>query len=447
MTMSSLNKDTLNTFLAKIPVLFLTFVETVILIRLLGKEGNGVYTYIIANAELANLMLDFNMRGCLTYFLAKGKIITEKLLGLMLIIIFVGYVLFGILTVTLFSSESSLIRVLLPHDYIDVFFLFFLLINFALIFLRTFFESILRGNLLFQTLNIFEILHRAILAVGYIAVWFLTAHKGYELKPLFIIIVVMQMTGILLMGLMTMRKTKLKANFDISFHNEIRPYFQYALKGYFSALANFANKKLDIWLVQLFVGVSALGVYSLASRYCNFILMFTFPLNQVIMPYLTKMERKQGDAVLLLFSRITTTLIFGLAVLFFVATTFLIPLLFGQEFIEAVVPAQILLFGIVFLAIRNIFGMYMYAYDMLKFHMFANLFGLLITLVLDLILIPRYGILGASIASVASYGGSCIIVMFYALRSIKQSPLKAFFLRPNDIRMIFLKRQNRPNLK
>ena len=69
--MSQLKRDTQMTLLSRIPVMLLSFLAVVLLTRLLGPEGNGVYTFIYAGLNLCMTILGFQLDGSLTFFLSN----------------------------------------------------------------------------------------------------------------------------------------------------------------------------------------------------------------------------------------------------------------------------------------------------------------------------------------------------------------------------------------
>jgi O-antigen/teichoic acid export membrane protein len=50
---------------------FLSFIITVLMIRLLGAEGNGFYSLFIANTAIIALIISFSLNSGITYYVAK----------------------------------------------------------------------------------------------------------------------------------------------------------------------------------------------------------------------------------------------------------------------------------------------------------------------------------------------------------------------------------------
>jgi O-antigen/teichoic acid export membrane protein len=78
-------------------------------------------------------------------------------------------------------------------------------------------------------------------------------------------------------------------------------------------------------------------------------------------------------------------------------------LLYGAEFGPAVAPARVLLAGMLLAGASGLASAYLYGRGSPGLNSIVLGIGLVITVVLDLLLIPRYGALGAATASTAAY--------------------------------------------
>jgi O-antigen/teichoic acid export membrane protein len=95
-----------------------------------------------------------------------------------------------------------------------------------------------------------------------------------------------------------------------------------------------------------------------------------------------------------------------------------IPLLFGAAFAPAVLPACILLIGLAGEGVAAVAIAYLYGNGMPGMASTGVGVGVAVTVVLDLILIPKMGIVGAAIASTAAYLSTTLAcVWFFVMRS------------------------------
>ena len=73
--------------------LILSFAATVLLVRLLGTEGNGLYSLFIANTAIIALVISFSFNSGIIYYTAKNEFPTEKIFNTVIIILFIQLIL------------------------------------------------------------------------------------------------------------------------------------------------------------------------------------------------------------------------------------------------------------------------------------------------------------------------------------------------------------------
>jgi len=88
-----------------------------------------------------------------------------------------------------------------------------------------------------------------------------------------------------------------------------------------------------------------------------------------------------------------------------IISPFVIPFLYTHEFQASVIPFQILLGGMFFSSLTKTLSSYIFAVGKVKINLLATVVGVIITLILDFTLIPRYGIIGAAWATNITYFG------------------------------------------
>ena len=99
----------------------------------------------------------------------------------------------------------------------------------------------------------------------------------------------------------------------------------------------------------------------------------------------------------------------------------LLPLVYGPAFSAAVIPALILLGGLVGEGVAGVVSAYLYGVGRPGANSLGVGVAVLVTVVLDLTLIPRYHVIGASVASAAAYltsSGALLACYFTVRRTI-----------------------------
>jgi O-antigen/teichoic acid export membrane protein len=103
----------------------------------------------------------------------------------------------------------------------------------------------------------------------------------------------------------------------------------------------------------------------------------------------------------------------SVAVLLAVTAPFVIPFAYGSQFAAAVGPAQILLIGLAADGAAGVLTGFLYGVGRPGLNSWAMGAGLVVTVVLDLLLIPPLGASGAAIASSVAYISSTLALLAF----------------------------------
>lgn len=104
-----------------------------------------------------------------------------------------------------------------------------------------------------------------------------------------------------------------------------------------------------------------------------------------------------------------------IAILVSFLSKYIIIILFGNEYIGAINVLKIGVWSLIGISIGYLVGQYLVAENYIKIHFFSTLAGAIINIVLNIIMIPVFGIIGSAIATVISY----LSVPFFAFLFIK----------------------------
>lgn len=176
-----------------------------------------------------------------------------------------------------------------------------------------------------------------------------------------------------------------------------------------------------------------LGQYGLATQVTNFISDAMTPFNQVLVPYIAESKADKHNEMVERIARLNLSIAVVAAVGIISTSWLFIPLVFGKAFTPAISATQVLALGILFISQRLVFTGYFKAINQMQHPVKAAWAGVVITVVLDLILIPKYGILGAAWATCAAYGVTSYYLIRMAQRILGFSLSHIFILRKDDI--------------
>lgn len=191
----------------------------------------------------------------------------------------------------------------------------------------------------------------------------------------------------------------------------------YGLKAQVGNVMQFLNYRLDMLLVNLFLGPTNLGYYAVAVSMAEAIWMPTTSIASVLFPRVAAQqhtEKARHDAsTAARFGLLTSVLIGGVLA---VVAPVLVRLLFGDAFVPSLRALYGLLPGVVVFSLANVLASFTAGKGHPEYGTLAAAVSLPITIGLDLLLIPRFGILGAAVASTLAYVAATIVLLERALR-------------------------------
>ncbi|WP_328993362.1 polysaccharide biosynthesis C-terminal domain-containing protein [Kribbella sp. NBC_01245] len=177
----------------------------------------------------------------------------------------------------------------------------------------------------------------------------------------------------------------------------------YGLRGQVGGFITLLNLRLDFAILGAMAGPAVLGGYAVASKYAELLRLPGTALTWVFYPRLAKLGETEAASVARRMIRPTLLGIVVAAIPIFLLTSPVMRLLYGEEFGPAVAPARVLLAGMLLAGASGVASAYLYGRGTPGLNSIVLGIGLVITVVLDLLLIPAYGALGAAAASTAAY--------------------------------------------
>jgi O-antigen/teichoic acid export membrane protein len=189
----------------------------------------------------------------------------------------------------------------------------------------------------------------------------------------------------------------------------------------FERLSIFVLNNSDRYFIDRYDlnGTHGVGLYSAGAQVASIINLVILSINSAYLPYLFQHISANNKAKA---KRGTGLYIIGAAVM--VGAVFLgIPILFkyfiGKQFSDGSIYAYYLSGGNFMWAIYNAFVGYLLFYGKNRAIFYISLAGMIISLVLNYILVPRYGAYGAAITSIATYSFMAVICFRAAWKYFK----------------------------
>jgi len=163
------------------------------------------------------------------------------------------------------------------------------------------------------------------------------------------------------------------------------------------------NLRLDFLVLSVLGGPSALGLYAVASKFAELMRLPATAVNYVLYPRFAHAEPMAARADFRRLLPRAVLLTIAATPVLAVAVVQLLPRIYGSEFSAAVVPACVLLVGLAVEGAAAVASAYLWGIGRPGLNTAAMCAGVVVTVALDLTLIPGHGALGAAVASSAAY--------------------------------------------
>lgn len=199
-----------------------------------------------------------------------------------------------------------------------------------------------------------------------------------------------------------------------------------------SGIAAILNLKMDIVMLMWMTSPTETGLYGAAARLSEIWYIFPGLLMTALFPSLIEVRRADRASYRTLLQT-TLDLLCAVAMVIAIATSLaapmLVSLLYGPEFAPSASILAIHAWGGVFVFMRSVASKWIIAEELFFGSLVSHCAGAVANLVLNLMLIPRFGGEGAAMATVISYAISSYFAfaLFARTRGIFSSMSAAFF--------------------
>ena len=188
-----------------------------------------------------------------------------------------------------------------------------------------------------------------------------------------------------------------------------------ALWGVTASLAG----RIDILLLGKLTSTFETGIYSAASRLATGFIIIGSSFAAVLTPKISRVigdsnELKRQFKLIWKVVALLIVSIIGVAII----STWLIPFMFGSDFVQSVLIFQSLSLGLIFFVANIPANVSLLALGHSKWIGLLSLIQLIVAIALSLILIPQLGAQGAAIAIVGSYLTAFLLSTTYAIKKI-----------------------------
>lgn len=174
----------------------------------------------------------------------------------------------------------------------------------------------------------------------------------------------------------------------------------------FSSIAVVLYLKIDVFMVMRLSGVDDAGIYSAATRLCEGLFILSTPILISYFPRLLTFYVNDDRTYQTYMLRLFTLLVgLGIVVAFvtYVLSDAIIETLYGVDYAASAEVMRIYVLSIPLIFVGDLFSRWLVLSENLHLSLQRHIFGLVTNVVLNFLLIPSFGPVGAAVASVSGY--------------------------------------------
>ncbi|MCH7810764.1 MAG: polysaccharide biosynthesis C-terminal domain-containing protein [Chloroflexi bacterium] len=214
----------------------------------------------------------------------------------------------------------------------------------------------------------------------------------------------------------------------------MRAQVSFGSRSHFGWILQALNHRLDVFMIAAMVGTGGVGHYLVGVNLAELTWWVPLALGTVLFPKASAMDSESNFEMSAVACRRTlvVTMLAGLGLLAVAPTA--IPLVYGGNFVPSVTVFLILLPSGLFYTIHKVLGSSLSAHGMPQATLYAGLISLPLTVGLNVLMIPRWGITGAAIASDIAYAVNAAVILVLFVRVSKLPLPKILLFNGSDFR-------------
>jgi O-antigen/teichoic acid export membrane protein len=401
------------------------FATSVIIARTLGPENKGIYTLTLYSSTLVFTIFSLGLNAAIQYFMASKKYSSKQLFALSfssgLVLSIAGGFLFYL------AYQHFFINNILKGS--DPQLILWAMLGLPISLMMSFLTSLLLGQQRLIAYNLVIILGvltnlclqitssamsggvtGAVLAwlasnlLAFIfALWLLRSDFSLRLK---------QLSGLM------------------------KPALSYGARSYVANMLTFFNLRLDSFLVNNYKDAAAVGQYTSSVAFAELLWYIPNAVSTTLFPKVSSVDKETANRITPQACRQTLLIVLIAAIIFSGVGGFLIIKLYGEAYRPAVLPFLLLLPGMIGVTVAKVISADLAGRGKPQFAAYSAGITICITIILDLLFIPKFSISGAAIASSIAYTASGALAVFWFSRETGTLPSTLLIARSEDFRYL-----------
>ena len=226
------------------------------------------------------------------------------------------------------------------------------------------------------------------------------------------------------------RETPLSFHFDWPLFQRM---IRYGLKSHMQTIASHFHFKADIYLVAYFLAPAEVAFYSIAARLAEHLLWFPQALGMALFPRLAGSDVEAAHRLTAAAVRQTLVASAVPALILAALAPYLVTTWYGADYAPAVAPLRWVCVGIVMMSLYVLLTRNFTSRNRQGVNIFAAYLALGGNLALNVVMIPRFGIEGAAMATACSYSAATLVLLVMFLRESGLSATDVLVIKRSDV--------------
>jgi len=391
-----------------------------------GDETFGLYFALFNFSMLLNILLDVGITNYNNRNIAQHNFLLPKHLS--------NIIGLKVVLAVVYAVFSLGIAAIIGYNNIQFHLLFFLIFNQFLISFTLYLRSNLSALHLFRTDSLISVLDRSIMLV-LCAILIFTSWTNIQFSIewyVYVQTIAYVLTAVTTFVVVLAKSGRIKLRFDLSFFRVfLRKSYPYAL---LILLMSFYNRIDSVMLERLLpnpIGKEQAGIYAHSFRLLDAVSMFGLLFAGLLLPIFAKMIKQKehvGQMVKLSF-----TLLIVPAIIIAVSSIFYDNEIMGALYTSSTEHSSgilgVLMTGFIGIACTYIFGTLLTANGSMKQLNIMAFCGMVLNIVLNLVLIPRFMAYGSAYASLSTQLFTGFTQLALALFIFKIKPQISYILQ------------------
>lgn len=402
----------------------LAFISSIIIARILGPDGKGIYAFVFLVPAIASTIIKMGINSSSVYFIGKRRFAVNRIVGNAL---FYSISSGTLIAVFLLAFVPFINRYYNQNAYSIYLYLTIPLIPFLLTIENIYYVLLALRKMIL--LSGFRIIRPFIYVLSLILFYYFLRLSVYTAITANII----AMFSALFFGFYVLIRDRKFTGLVVD-KEILKETIKYGAKQHLGTIFQFFNYRVDMLIIAALLTQADLGLYSISVLIAEMVWYLPNSIGQILFTK-TSTEKESANQFTPLICRSIFLITLLICLLLFFISDLIIILLFTSRFSPSAMALKLLLPGVLFLSISKILGSDLAGRGFPQYTSIASGISLIVTIVFDLLLIPRFGINGASLASSISYFASSIVIIYLFIRISHVKLYDILILKSDDFKV------------